>query len=134
MTLDRLFVETSALGFQAIVTVVLAFACYGLWLRQGGTHFLTWAAAWGVYVLRLAFIACFLLFRDFAWLFLHQVATSVTALLLLLAALQFSRGTRWPCVAWCGLAVSVAGLVATIYAHARLRRRRRITARCCCRR
>ena len=110
MTLDRLFVETSALGFQAIVTVVLALACYGLWLRQGGAHFLTWSAAWGVYVLRLAFIACFLLFRDIAWLFLHQVATSVSALLLLAGRPATVAGLRVrPAHAVIGLTVSVSG-------------------------
>ena len=41
----------------------------------------------------------FLLFRDFAWLFLHQVATSVSALLLLLAALQLSQGYVVPYLA-----------------------------------
>ena len=134
MTLDRLFVETSALGFQAIVTVVLALACYGLWLRQGGTHFLTWSAAWGVYVLRLAFIACFLLFRDYAWLFLHQVATSVSALLLLLAALQLSQGyVVRTSHAVIGLTVSVAWSWLTIYAMHSME----VAVsppRCCCRR
>jgi signal transduction histidine kinase len=92
MTLDRLFVESSALGFQALVTALLAVACYGLWLRQGGVHFITWSAAWTVYVVRLACIVMFLQTRDTVWLFAHQAAASISALLLLLAALQLSKG------------------------------------------
>ena len=53
-TLDRTFVECSALGFQSVVTSVLALACYALYKRHGGPYFLTWAIAWSVYVVRLA--------------------------------------------------------------------------------
>lgn len=90
--LDRTFVECSALGFQSVVTSVLAAACYVLWRRQRRPYFLTWSAAWGVYVVRLACMSTFLVRRDLFWLFLHQSATGVSALLLLLAALQLSRG------------------------------------------
>ncbi|HQZ39359.1 MAG TPA: sensor histidine kinase [Vicinamibacterales bacterium] len=90
--LDRTFVECSALGFQAVVTSIMAIACYVLWLRQRGTFFLTWALAWSVYVVRLACMAAFLVRRDMLWLFLHQSATGISALLLLAAALQMSRG------------------------------------------
>src|SRR6185436_2498325 len=38
-TLDRLFVECSALGFQSVLTSALALTCYVLWLRQRGPHF-----------------------------------------------------------------------------------------------
>lgn len=92
MTLDRTFVECSALGFQSVVTTLLAIACYVLWRRQRGAHFLTWTAAWGVYVARLAFMSAFLVRRDMVWLFAHQAATGVSAALLLAAALQLSRG------------------------------------------
>jgi signal transduction histidine kinase len=89
---DRTFVECSALGFQSVVTTVLAIACYVLWLRHRGAHFLTWAAAWAVYVGRLAAMSAFLVRRDLVWLFAHQAATIISALLLLAAALQLSRG------------------------------------------
>jgi signal transduction histidine kinase len=92
VTLDRVFVECSALGFQAVVTTVLAISCYVLWMRHRGAHFLTWSTAWAVYVVRLAFMSAFLVRRDMVWLFAHQVATSISALLLLAAALQLSRG------------------------------------------
>ncbi len=35
-SLDRTFVECSALGFQSVVTSILAIACYLLWRRQRG--------------------------------------------------------------------------------------------------
>lgn len=90
--LDRTFVECSALGFQSVVTSVLAIACYVLWQRQRGAHFLTWSAAWLLYVVRLGCMSTFLVRRDLIWLFLHQAATGISALLLLAAALQLSRG------------------------------------------
>jgi signal transduction histidine kinase len=115
-TLDRTFVECSALGFQAVLTTLLALACYVLWLRQRGPHFLTWAAAWAVYVARLAVMSAFLVRRDTVWLFAHQAATGVSALLLLAAALQLSRGLvlRWRLAAYLALAVAWAWV--TIYA------------------
>ncbi len=90
--LDRTFVECSALGFQSVLTSILAVACYLLWRRQRHPYFLTWSAAWAVYVVRLACMSTFLVRRDMVWLFLHQSATGISALLLLLAALQLSRG------------------------------------------
>jgi signal transduction histidine kinase len=90
--LDRTFVECSALGFQSVLTSILAIACYLLWRRQRHPYFLTWSAAWAVYVVRLACMSTFLVRRDMVWLFLHQSATGISALLLLLAALQLSRG------------------------------------------
>lgn len=95
MTLDRTFVECSALGFQSVLTATLAVTCYVLWRRQRGDHFLTWSAAWFVYVLRLAAMSAFLVRRDMVWLFLHQVLTGVSAFLLLAAAWQLSRTFSW---------------------------------------
>jgi signal transduction histidine kinase len=43
-------------------------------------------------MVRLSFMAMFLVHRDFIWLFAHQAATAMSALLLLVAALQISRG------------------------------------------
>lgn len=95
MTLDRLFVECSALGFQSILTTTLAITCYVLWLRQRRDYFLTWSVAWFLYVLRLGAMLAFLIRRDMFWLFLHQVMTGLSALLLLAAAFQLSRGFTW---------------------------------------
>lgn len=92
LSFDRTFVECSALGFQSVVTSILAIACYLLWRRQRGAHFLTWSVAWAVYVVRLSFMSAFLVRRDMIWLFAHQAATGISALLLLAAALQLSRG------------------------------------------
>lgn len=113
--LDRTFVECSALGFQSVVTSLLAIACYVLWRRQGRGYFLTWALAWSVYVLRLAFMSTFLVRRDLVWLFLHQSATGVSALLLLLAALQVSRGLVLRPVHALLVPLSVAWAWITIY-------------------
>jgi signal transduction histidine kinase len=95
MTLDRLFVECSALGFQSVLTSTLALTCYVLWLRQRGPHFLTWSLAWALYVVRLASMSAFLVRRDPIWLFAHQVMTLLSALLLLAAALQLSGNFKW---------------------------------------
>ena len=95
VTLDRLFVECSALGFQSVLTSTLALTCYFLWLRQRGPHFLTWSIAWLLYVARLAAMSAFLVRRDPVWLFTHQAMTWLSALLLLVAALQLSGNFRW---------------------------------------
>jgi signal transduction histidine kinase len=87
-------VELIALGFQAALTTLLALVYYGLWRQQHRPYFATWAAAWAVYALRLGFISAYLLTRHEAWLFAHQAATGLTALLLLFAALEFARGVR----------------------------------------
>ena len=128
--MDRIFVECSALGFQSVVTSILAIACYVLWRRQRGEYFLTWAIAWAVYVIRLACMSAFLVRRDLIWLFLHQAATGISALLLLAAALQMSRGfvlrpihallCRSLAVAWAWITIYgmgsmlVAGVTATV--------------------
>jgi signal transduction histidine kinase len=104
--LDRTFVECSALGFQSLLTSILAVACYVLWQRQRGGYFLTWAVAWSLYVVRLACMSAFLVRRDFLFLFLHQAATNISALLLLAAALQLSRG--FVLKPWHALAVPAA--------------------------
>ena len=119
--MDRVFVECSALGFQTVLTILLALAYLWLWRRQRRPYFLTWALAWAVYAARLAFISAFLVRRDFVWLFAHQACTNLVALLLLLAALQFSRGTEWRArylwfglvaVAWAYVAIFMIGSMA----------------------
>ena len=84
-----------ALAFQAVLTALLAVAAFGLWRRQRGPYFLSWSAAWLLYALRLVAISAYLKDRKDVWLFAHQAATLLVALLLLAAALQFSRGLRW---------------------------------------
>lgn len=91
-TLDRTFVECSALGFQATLTVVLAAACLILYKRSRGDHFRLWAWAFAVYVVRLSFMSTFLVRREMFWLFAHQAATGVTVMLMLAAALQLAHG------------------------------------------
>lgn len=114
-SLDRTFVECSVLGFQSVVTSLLALSCLVLWRRQQGAVFLTWAAAWAVYVVRLACMSAFLVRRDLVWLFLHQTASALSALLLLAAALQFSRGFRLRPVHALAVPVAVAWGWVTIY-------------------
>ena len=93
--MDRTTVELSALGFQALVTGLLAVVYWGLWRQQRRPYFVAWAWAWAAFALRLGFISAFVLTRREVWLFAHQAATGISALLLLWAALQFSRGARW---------------------------------------
>jgi len=88
-------IDLYALAFQAVLTALLAVAAFGLWRRQRGPYFLSWAAAWSIYALRLAAISAYVKNRHDIWLFLHQAATLLVALLLLCAALQFSRGLKW---------------------------------------
>src|SRR4026208_524066 len=95
MTLDRLFVEGGALGFQSVLTSTLALTCYVLWLRQRGPHFLTWSVAWALYVVRLGSMSAVPVRRGPAWLVSHQAMTGLSALLLLVAALQLSGNFRW---------------------------------------
>ncbi len=131
--LNRTFVECSALGFQALLTIILAVACYLLWRRQRGPYFLTWSVAWGVYVLRLACMTMFLVQREMVWLFLHQATTGISALLLLAAALQLSNGfvlrpvhalavplsVLWAWITIYGMgSMLVAGVTATIFLSA----------------
>jgi signal transduction histidine kinase len=93
--LRRVTVECSALGFQSLITSLLALACLGLWRRQHRSYFLTWSLAWGLYALRLASMSTYLVHRDPVWLAVHQSLTGLVSLLLLFAAFQFSRGARW---------------------------------------
>ena len=95
MTPAALSLETSLVVFQAFVTLGLA----GLFLALAATYrkryFGIWGGAWSLYALRLGIIALFLVTNDRIWLFWHQVATGWTALLLLWAALVFSRQLPW---------------------------------------
>jgi signal transduction histidine kinase len=113
--MDRVFVECSALGFQTVLTLLLALAYLWLWRRQRRPYFLTWSLAWMLYAARLAFMSTFLVERQIVWLFAHQVCTDFVALLLLLAAVQFSRGVVWrPRYLWLGI-LALAWAYAAIY-------------------
>jgi signal transduction histidine kinase len=87
--------ELHAAFLQAVITGALALLCAFLFQRYRKPYFAWWAGAWGVYLLRIGAITCFLLTSDRAWLYWHQVATGWTALALLYAALVFSQGLRW---------------------------------------
>ncbi len=93
--MDRQTVELAALGFQAFFTLLQALVYVALWARQRRPYFATWASAWALYAVRLVCIAVFIVSRRELWLFAHETATWMSSLLLLLAALQFSRGLRW---------------------------------------
>jgi len=92
---ERQTVELSALIFQALLTGLLALVYLWLWREQRRPYFPVWAAAWGAFALRLGFISAFVATRQVLWLFAHQAATLITALLLWWAALVFARGRRW---------------------------------------
>ena len=93
--MTSLAIDLYALSFQAVLTALLAVAAFGLWRRQRGAYFLSWSAAWLLYAVRLVAISLYLQNRHDVWLFVHQAATLLVALLLLTAALQFSHGLKW---------------------------------------
>ncbi|MGZ8379721.1 MAG: histidine kinase [Gemmatirosa sp.] len=87
--------ELAAAGLQAAITIALALLCLWLYRRHGKPYFAWFAAAWGLYALRLAAIGSFLVTRRWSFLYAHQVITGLTALALLWAALVFSRQLAW---------------------------------------
>ena len=87
--------ELNAALLQALVTLGTAAFCWYLFARYRHEYFLWWSAAWTLYVLRIGAIVAFLVTRADWWLFTHQVLTGSTALVLLWAALTFSRSTKW---------------------------------------
>lgn len=114
--MDRLTVELIALSFQALLTGLIALVYGWLWREQRRAYFAVWSGAWAVFALRLGFISAFVATRREVWLFAHQAATGITALLLLWAALIFALGMRWrrrylwlavAAVAWAYVAIFV---------------------------
>ena len=87
--------EFAAAALQTAITVGLAVLCLFLYRRHGKPYFAWFAAAWTLYVVRLAAIGSFLVRGEREWLYLHQVVTGLTALTLLWAALVFSRQLAW---------------------------------------
>jgi signal transduction histidine kinase len=87
--------ELNAVLFQALVTAGLAALCAFLFVRYRKPWFLWWAVAWAVFVLRIGAIVGFLVTTRDDFLFLHQVLSGWTALILLAAAVEFSHRFRW---------------------------------------
>ncbi len=104
-----------ALGFQALITIILSLVHLSLGRQGLGRFHYTWACAWLLYATRLFFISMYLVGRQDAWLFAHQTATGLTALLLLWASLEFAQGARWRRrYAWFGVATTL-GSAATVF-------------------
>jgi hypothetical protein len=87
--------ELDAAVLQATITAALGALCAFLYARYRKPYFAWWAAAWGLYFLRIIAIISFLLTSNRLWLYWHQVVTGWTALALLYAALVFSQQVRW---------------------------------------
>ena len=87
--------EFAAAALQTAITTGLALLCAFLYRRHGKPYFAWFAAAWTLYVVRLAAIGTFLVRGEREWLYVHQVVTGLTALTLLWAALVFSRQLAW---------------------------------------
>jgi signal transduction histidine kinase len=87
--------ELADAAFQAVITAMLAVFALVLFRRIQQRWVAWWAAAWGLYVLRLGAIMLYLVTGNLVWLFGHQVATGWVALAILWAALVFSRNARW---------------------------------------
>lgn len=94
-TLPHTTLELDAALLQAAIIGAMGVLCAFLFDRYRKPYFAWWAAAWGLYLLRLGAIISFLLSGSRIWLYWHQVATGLTALALLYAALVFSRRIRW---------------------------------------
>jgi signal transduction histidine kinase len=88
-------IELDAALLQATITAALAALCAFLYARYRKPYFAWWAAAWGLYLLRVGAITSFLITSQRLWLYWHQVVTGWTALALLYAALVFSQQIRW---------------------------------------
>ena len=87
--------ERAAAILEAVILAALAALCLHLYRRYRKPYFAWFAAAWGMYVLRMWAILSFLTTARPGWLYWHQVFTGWTALALLWAALVFVRQPRW---------------------------------------
>jgi signal transduction histidine kinase len=109
-------VQLIALGFQALVTLILSLIHLSLGRQGLGRYHLTWSAAWLLYAARLVLISFYVVTRNDLWLFAHQTATGITALLILWASLQFARQTPWRTrYLWFGVAI-IGGSALTVFA------------------
>lgn len=89
--MTRVMAEIDAVVLQAAVALGLAMVALFLHRRYRRPYFVWFAAAFGLYVLRLVAIVAFVLSENRFWLYWHQVATGWTALALLWASQLFSR-------------------------------------------
>lgn len=87
--------ELHAALLQGAVILGAAAVCWFLSARYRRRDFLWWSVAWTLYVLRIGAIIAFLTTRAQQWLFVHQILTGWTALVLLWAALTFSQSVVW---------------------------------------
>ena len=87
--------EMQAALLQAMIILGLALLCLYLHRRYHKPYFAWWALAWILYFFRLGAILSFLVTKNWDWLYWHQVLTGWTALVLLWAALVFSRQVEW---------------------------------------
>ncbi len=88
-------IELDAAILEAAITAALGALCAFLYRRYRKPYLAWWAAAWGLYLLRIGAISSFLLTTQRIWLYWHQVITGWTALALLGAALVFSQQVQW---------------------------------------
>ena len=110
--------EVSLGIFQAAVTFAICGLFFVLAVTYRKRYFGVWAAAWGLYVARLCAIALFIVTRNHHWLFVHQVATGWTSLLLLWAAVVFAWQPKWSRAYYAIVAIPVIWSWYAIY-HAR---------------
>jgi signal transduction histidine kinase len=87
--------ELHAALLQAAVTGGVAALCWYLFVVYRRRDLFWWSVAWSLYVLRIGAIVAFLTTAAQGWLFLHQILTGWTALVLLWAALTFTRSPAW---------------------------------------
>lgn len=95
LPLPSVGLERAAAILEAVILGLLAALCLHLYRRYRKPYFAWFAAAWGMYVLRMGAILSFLTTARPGWLYWHQVFTGWTALALLWAALVFVRQPRW---------------------------------------
>lgn len=86
--------EIEAAILLAAITLGLTGLSAWLFRRYRKPYFQWWAAAWGLYALRIGAIITFLRTQGWGWLYVHQVITGWTALALLVAALTFASPRR----------------------------------------
>ena len=88
-------VELHPALLQGAVSLGFAAVCWYLYGAYRRDYLLWWAAAWSLYALRIGVIIAFLMTSDQPWLFIHQILTGSTALVLLWAALLYTQAVRW---------------------------------------
>jgi signal transduction histidine kinase len=95
--------ELHAALLQGVVTLGTALVCWYLYAKYRRDYFLWWSIAWSLYVLRIGAIVAFIATGAQPWLFIHQILTGWTALVILWAAVTFMQAARWR--AWYTLAL-----------------------------